>query len=59
MYPAEITQRYVVGRVIGKGAFGKVFHGTLKSDPRAAVAIKYVGACARSSSCLGWDAGGH
>eukprot|EP00750_Incisomonas_marina_P008340 INCI15439.1.p1 GENE.INCI15439.1~~INCI15439.1.p1 ORF type:complete len:510 (+),score=90.01 INCI15439.1:99-1628(+) len=48
-YPAEVTSKYIIGRVLGKGAFGKVFHGTLRDTsgtgtggPPEHVALKFV-----------------
>jgi hypothetical protein len=41
-YPVEVTSKYIIGRVLGKGAFGKVFHGALVHNPSEHVAIKYI-----------------
>ena len=41
-YPREVTRKYMIGRVLGKGAFGKVFAGTIKANPTQQVAIKFV-----------------
>lgn len=41
-YPVDIVSRYILGNVIGKGAFGKVFHGASKMIPSETVAIKFV-----------------
>ena len=40
-YPREIVSKYVIGRELGKGAFGKVFHGSVKATGDT-VAIKFV-----------------
>ena len=39
-YPEEVTRKYVIGKMLGKGAFGKVYAGTERHNPSQQVAIK-------------------
>ena len=41
IYPlVPFGEKYEIGRKLGEGGYGKVFLGTLKSEPKTEVAIK-------------------